>query len=301
MFCMNCGKPLPDGSKFCPHCGTPVISSEGRGSSEEGPSLDDLLKKVDKKEEKIYPIFCSPHDDSESLRPFHDGERGVYAFDMDGCHFEYDERQVGFFRLFKVMMAEAKTPAELKRIYLGEGDVKGLLQFVSDEKAVKKLFGSLLKKESSLLMGRGIYGLEFQNFMTRDTKEGAPSALDAWQDFIEFLLEKVGRITGSAEAARKSGHWRRTQSLQCHRQCLYKQSGKAGAGETFLIRGPHEVLYECLSKGSGMPGDGCSGPAEPAAAGQKGRESAGEDSFCHPKRRAGEGPPKGWGGLCPGP
>ena len=111
MFCMNCGKPLPDGSKFCPHCGTPVISSEGRGSSEEGPSLDDLLKKVDKKEEKIYPIFCSPHDDSESLRPYHDGERGVYAFDMDGCHFEYDERQVGFFRLFKVMMAEAKTPA----------------------------------------------------------------------------------------------------------------------------------------------------------------------------------------------
>ena len=53
MFCMNCGKPLPDGSKFCPHCGTPVISSEGKGSSEEGPSLDDLLKKVDKKEEKI--------------------------------------------------------------------------------------------------------------------------------------------------------------------------------------------------------------------------------------------------------
>lgn len=204
MFCMNCGKPLPDGSKFCPHCGTPVISSEGRGSSEEGPSLDDLLKKVDeKKEEKIYPIFCSPHDDSESLRPFHDGERGVYAFDMDGCHFEYDERQVGFFRLFKVMMAEAKTPAELKRIYLGEGDVKGLLQFVSDEKAVKELFGSLLRKESSLLMSRGIYGLEFQNFMTRDTKEGAPSALDAWQDFIEFLLEKVGDITGSAEAARK--------------------------------------------------------------------------------------------------
>lgn len=44
------------------------------------------------------------------------------------------------------MMAEAKTPAELKRIYLGEGDVKGLLQFVSDEKAVRELFGSLLKR-----------------------------------------------------------------------------------------------------------------------------------------------------------
>lgn len=207
MFCMNCGKPLPDGSKFCPHCGTPVISSEGRGSSEEEPSLDDLLKKVDKKkEEKIYPIFCSPHDDSESLRPFHDGERGVYAFDMDGCHFEYDERQVGFFRLFKVMMAEAKTPAELKRIYLGEGDVKGLLQFVSDEKAVKELFGSLLKKESSLLMGRGIYGLEFQNFMTRDTKEGAPSALDAWQDFIEFLLEKVAGLQAAPRRPENTGN-----------------------------------------------------------------------------------------------
>lgn len=204
MFCMNCGKPLPDGSKFCPNCGTPVPSSEKRPSSEEGPSLDDLLRKVnEKKEEKIYPLFCSPDDDSEALRPFHDGERGVYVFDMDGCHFEYDERQVGFFRLFKTMIAEAKTPKELRRVYLGQGDVKGLLQFVSDEKAVKKLFGSLLKKESSLLMSRGIYGLEFQNFMTRDTKEGAPSALDAWQDFIESLLGKVGEITGSAEAARK--------------------------------------------------------------------------------------------------
>lgn len=210
MFCMNCGKPLPDGSKFCPHCGTPVPSSAEGSSSTEGLSLDDLLKKVnEKKEEKIYPIFCSPEDDSESLRPFHDGERGVYAFDMDGCHFEYDERQVGFFRLFKVMMAEAKTTEELRRIYLGEGDVKGLLQFVSDEKAVTELFGSLLKKESSLLMGRGIYGLEFQNFMARDTKEGAPSALDAWQDFIEFLLGKVGEITGSAEAARKYRELRR--------------------------------------------------------------------------------------------
>lgn len=61
MFCMNCGKPLPDGSKFCPHCGTPVISSEGRGSSEEGPSLDDLLKKVDeKKEEKSIQFSALP-------------------------------------------------------------------------------------------------------------------------------------------------------------------------------------------------------------------------------------------------
>lgn len=58
MFCMNCGKPLPDGSKFCPHCGTPVNSSEGKGSSEEGLSLDDLLKKVDeKKEEKNLSYF----------------------------------------------------------------------------------------------------------------------------------------------------------------------------------------------------------------------------------------------------
>ncbi len=170
MFCMNCGKPLPDGSKFCPHCGTPVPKAK---DATEGPSLDDLIQKVkekQEKEERIHPLFCSPEDDSEALRPYHDGERGVYAFDMDGCHFEYDERQVGFFRLFKVMMAEAKTPAELKRIYLGEGDVKGLLQFVSDEKAVKELFGSLLKKESFLLMGRGIYGVDFQNFMTRVTK-----------------------------------------------------------------------------------------------------------------------------------
>ena len=60
MFCMNCGKPLPDGSKFCPHCGTPVISSEGRGSSEEGPSLDDLLKKVEKKLQKILTYYSFP-------------------------------------------------------------------------------------------------------------------------------------------------------------------------------------------------------------------------------------------------
>ncbi|WP_299142765.1 leucine-rich repeat protein [uncultured Dialister sp.] len=203
MFCMNCGKPLPDGSRFCPHCGTPVPAAK---DSPEGPSLDDLIRKVKEKqgtEGKIHPIFCSPDDDSDTLRPYHDGERGVYAFDMDGFHFEYDERQVGFYRLLKAMMDEAKNREELKRIYLGEGDVKGLLQFVSDEKAVQKLFESVLKKESSLLMSRGIYGLEFRNFMTRDTTEGAPSALDAWQDFIESLLKKVGDITGSAEAVRR--------------------------------------------------------------------------------------------------
>ena len=25
MFCSNCGKQIPDGSKFCPYCGAPVM------------------------------------------------------------------------------------------------------------------------------------------------------------------------------------------------------------------------------------------------------------------------------------
>ena len=27
MFCTNCGKQIPDGSKFCVHCGTPVMQA----------------------------------------------------------------------------------------------------------------------------------------------------------------------------------------------------------------------------------------------------------------------------------
>ena len=27
MYCPNCGKEIPDGSKFCPYCGTKIISS----------------------------------------------------------------------------------------------------------------------------------------------------------------------------------------------------------------------------------------------------------------------------------
>lgn len=57
MFCMNCGKPLPDGSKFCPHCGTPVPSSAEGSSSTEGLSLDDLLKKVNEKKKKKFILF----------------------------------------------------------------------------------------------------------------------------------------------------------------------------------------------------------------------------------------------------
>lgn len=74
MFCMNCGKPLPDGSRFCPHCGTPVPKAK---DATEGPSLDDLIQKVkekQEKEERIHPLFCSPEDDSEALRPYHDGK-----------------------------------------------------------------------------------------------------------------------------------------------------------------------------------------------------------------------------------
>ena len=51
MFCTNCGKPVPDGSRFCPYCGAPVAGSA------DGPSYEDVLKKVNaQKEEKIYMI-----------------------------------------------------------------------------------------------------------------------------------------------------------------------------------------------------------------------------------------------------
>lgn len=29
MFCMNCGKALPDGAKFCMYCGTPLGAAAG--------------------------------------------------------------------------------------------------------------------------------------------------------------------------------------------------------------------------------------------------------------------------------
>ncbi|MDY2904177.1 MAG: zinc ribbon domain-containing protein [Caecibacter massiliensis] len=197
MFCTNCGKPVPDGSRFCPYCGTPVAGSA------DGLSYEDVLKKVNKqKEEKIYPIFCSPEDDSLELRPFHDGERGKYVFDVDGCHFEYDERQVGFIRLAKAMTKEALSDKELKRIYWKNDSVEELLQFFTSEEAAEQIMGSVLKKESSLLLSRGIYGLTKDNLMARDMADGAPSALDAWQDFVQSLLGQVGKITGNAEAER---------------------------------------------------------------------------------------------------
>lgn len=197
MFCTNCGKPVPDGSRFCPYCGTPVAGSA------DGLSYEDVLKKVNKqKEEKIYPIFCSPEDDSLELRPFHDGERGKYVFDVDGCHFEYDERQVGFIRLAKAMTKEALSDKELKRIYWKNDSVEELLQFLTSEEAAEQIMGSVLKKESSLLLSRGIYGLTKDNLMARDTADGVPSALDAWQDFVQSLLGQVGKITGDAEAER---------------------------------------------------------------------------------------------------
>lgn len=197
MFCTNCGKPVPDGSRFCPYCGTPVAGSA------DGLSYEDVLKKVNaRKEEKIYPIFCSPEDDSLELRPFHDGERGKYVFDVDGCHFEYDERQVGFIRLAKAMTKEALSDKELKRIYWKNDSVEELLQFFTSEEAAEQIMGSVLKKESSLLLSRGIYGLTKDNLMARDMADGAPSALDAWQDFVQSLLGQVGKITGNAEAER---------------------------------------------------------------------------------------------------
>ena len=197
MFCTNCGKPVPDGSRFCPYCGTPVAGSA------DGPSYEDVLKKVNaQKEEKIYPIFCSPDDDSPELRPFHDGERGKYVFDVGRCHFEYDERQVGFIRLAKAMTKEALSDKELKRIYWKNDSVEELLQFLTGEEAAEQIMGSVLKKESSLLLSRDIYGLTKDNLLARDTADGAPSALDAWQDFVQSLLGQVGKITGNAEAER---------------------------------------------------------------------------------------------------
>ena len=33
MFCMNCGKALPDGAKFCMYCGTPLGAASAPAQS----------------------------------------------------------------------------------------------------------------------------------------------------------------------------------------------------------------------------------------------------------------------------
>lgn len=37
MYCRNCGSPLPDGTRFCPSCGTPAEASEDRTTVMAGP------------------------------------------------------------------------------------------------------------------------------------------------------------------------------------------------------------------------------------------------------------------------
>ena len=67
--------------------------------------------------------------------------------------------------------------------------------------------------------------------MARDTADGVPSALDAWQDFVQSLLGQVGKITGDAEAERTYRELRKE-----YRENVYQNVGREGGKTSSLFR-----------------------------------------------------------------
>lgn len=53
MFCVNCGKPIPDASRFCPYCGTLVPNLADR------PAYEEVLKRVPAQKGEKYILFSA--------------------------------------------------------------------------------------------------------------------------------------------------------------------------------------------------------------------------------------------------
>lgn len=227
MFCLNCGKKLPESSKFCMYCGTSVPQLD----DVENDSVSEKSNALESSNVTSAEIVDSKEDDSgcESGYECDDGEKaiikpeesnddpynlkrylrkdGYYYFQLNGATLSYASEVVEFLHLKRVFQPlQDRAMAFVRNEYEKAGDIDGIINLVTDMDFVHEVFEEGINLEINICAANGIYDLNADRVIRESlfTKERNNSVIALWKEEIgDNICEKYDAIHAEAQAERE--------------------------------------------------------------------------------------------------
>lgn len=210
MFCMNCGKPIPDGGKFCPFCGT-AVPQQFLGGQPAAPAPAPAASA---------PAAAAPTPAPEPK--VHDGEwneaRQAYQFDLDGYTISFGKEHViyGAVREAFLPLWEAGND-RIEQLYEGAESVEEVLRAYYSVDFLRRVLAEPIQLALDTCADHGEYDITEETVLKTPSLHLAgedQNVISAWELGIAPLLEKYQAICQAAQNERDRRAYRKETRMR---------------------------------------------------------------------------------------
>ncbi len=210
MFCMNCGKPIPDGGKFCPFCGT-AVPQQFLGGQPAAPAPAPAAPA---------PAAAAPTPAPEPK--VHDGEwneaRQAYQFDLDGYTISFGKEHViyGAVREAFLPLWEAGND-RIEQLYEGAESVEEVLRAYYSVDFLRRVLAEPIQLALDTCADHGEYDITEETVLKTPSLHLAgedQNVISAWELGIAPLLEKYQAICQAAQNERDRRAYRKETRMR---------------------------------------------------------------------------------------
>lgn len=203
MFCTNCGKKAPDGSKFCPYCGTLIHQTLETESDEEKKNVvvsSVCQQSIGKEEETEIPVKMV--EDVAS-----DANEEEHVFLLNGYTLVYSESLVQY-QILKLSFdeLERKGIVTLEKVYKDCGNFVSLWDQIMSDQGIIHIFNTALQMASSLYLKNDIYDMtpiKVMNSRNYQERGDRRNPYIIWKNAFSDYEKQYMRIQQEAEEARE--------------------------------------------------------------------------------------------------
>lgn len=204
MFCVNCGKALPDGGKFCPFCGT-AVPQEFFADKPTAPAVPD-------------PAAPEPEPEVEE----HDGEwnekAGAYLFDLDGYTLSFAKGNVIYGDVREVFLPLwQEGNDQVEKLYQEADSVEAVLQAYYSVDFLRRALADPIRTALQICADHGEYDITEETVLKTPSLRLAgeeQTAISAWEMGIAPLLEKYQDICQAAQDERDRREYRKETRMR---------------------------------------------------------------------------------------
>lgn len=267
MFCSNCGKELADGAKFCPDCGTPIVSGENALTAEEKTEKADT-KKLKTKKRIIIPviiilvvIIAAVGGIAFYMSPGQQYKRAMNKGDSFMSEKAYSDAIICYENALDIQKSREAEKALVKAY------IKYAEECAKQEKydeAIDNFLNALDEDEDNddaleglmnAYVGFGNQKLESKAY--KEAEEKFKNALDLDENNQEALKGIVNCYLGFAEQAVDSGDY--DKALEWYDEVLFREEDNAsafrGKAHVTALQGNVNYAMELIEEGLGWNAD----------------------------------------------
>lgn len=208
MFCMNCGKPIPDGGKFCPFCGT-AVPQQFAGGQPAAPAPA--------------PAAPAPAAPAPAPEPkVHDGEwneeHQVYQFDLDGYTVSFGKEHVIYGAVREAFLPLWEAGNErIEKLYEGAESVEEVLRAYYSVDFLRRALAEPIQLALDTCADHGEYDITEETVLKTPSLHLAgedQNVISAWELGIAPLLEKYQAICQAAQNERDRRAYRKETRMR---------------------------------------------------------------------------------------